>query len=168
MLRAGPESLASWAHEAAGSNLLLSWLLVQGAVVSGGVGVAVVAVNAKTGTLVYDHFHDGPQRMELDTRLRQLAVSSHGCFGHARIRHTWLMHSPVSPRVMCVTDDFDMWVVVRNDSTPQPTLTPPHLPCISLPPHSPWSCCYQAPRSPAPPRPASSTTRCVCGFTRTP
>lgn len=54
---------------------------------SGGVGVAVVAVNAKTGTLVYDHFHDGPQRMELDTRLRQLAVSSHGFFGHARVRH---------------------------------------------------------------------------------
>lgn len=37
--------------------------------------LSVVAVNAKTCTLVYDHFNDNAQRMELDTRLRQLAVS---------------------------------------------------------------------------------------------
>jgi hypothetical protein len=39
-----------------------------------GVRMGVVAVNSRTGILVHDAFDDGEQRMELDTRLRQLKV----------------------------------------------------------------------------------------------
>lgn len=51
--------------------------------------LSVVAVNAKTGVLVYDHFNDNTQRMELDTRLRQLAVSQKGELKHSSWQYTY-------------------------------------------------------------------------------